>query len=506
MAEMTIEQQRALAVAKARLRLKQNGSAPPSAENGWSAKAEADKVESLQQPGSFSDATASVVGSGIPFADEITAGLSAPVRAAKDWYAGEGFDLGRSYDRSVEVERELQDRREERSPIASTVGSIAGGTALGGIAAKGGLSFLNGAKATLPSMVGRGAAEGAAYGAAYGAGEGEGLDGRIEKGVEGAAFGGLLGGATGAIGRIGAGKVDQAIPTADELKSLGGQAYKAVDDAGVIVKPEGLQNLAATVKNDLAEFGYHPDLQPRVGTVLAELDKISSGPATFSGVDTLRKITSAAGSSQDPSERALAGKIIGRIDDYMTGLTPDDVIGGNVDQAATAITQARDYWSRARKSELVEKAVNSAELRAASTGSGGNADNATRQNLRKIVEKGRGFTSEEKAALEKVIRGTPTQNALRLAGKLSPQGNGLMAALGIGGTMVNPAVGALALGGMGAKAAADAMTTRNTQVLQALIRNGGKSAPVPAITAQLQAVIEALTRAGAGQLRGYTGQ
>lgn len=481
---------------------------PAKEEKGWSAASEADKIEAVQKPGAFSDATASVVAKGIPFADEIVGGMMAPVRAVKDWAGGNGFDLGRSYDRSVELERELQRRREDRSPIASTVGSIAGGTALGGVAAKGGLTLLQGAKPTLASMAARGAGEGAAYGAIYGAGEGDGIDQRARGAISGGLIGGGLGGVTGALGRIGAGKVaDDVVPSAGELKDLGRAAYKAVDDAGVIVKPEGLQNLAATVKNDLAEFGYHPDLQPRIGTVLKELDRVSEGNSTFSGVDTLRKIAASAGASTDPSEKALAAKIIGRIDDYMTGIGPDDVVAGNVDQATTAIKQARDYWSRGKKNDLIENALNAADLRAASTGSGGNVDNATRQNLRAILSspsKSRGFTSAEKEAMETVVRGTPVQNALRLAGKLSPQGNGLMAALGVGGAMVNPVVGALSLGGMGAKAAADSMTRNNTAVLQALIRNGGNELPQALLSAPRKAIVEALSRSGGQMLPGYT--
>lgn len=121
-----------------------------------------------------------------------------------------------------------------------------------------------------------------------------------------------------------------------------------------------------------------------------------------------------------------------------------------------------------------------AELRAASTGSGGNADNATRQNLRRILEKERGLKPDEKAALETVVRGTTGQNALRLAGKLSPSGNGLMAALGVGGAMVNPALGALSLGGMGAKAAADAMTGKNVNKLVEILRAGGDASATQA--------------------------
>lgn len=128
---------------------------------------------------------------------------------------------------------------------------------------------------------------------------------------------------------------------------------------------------------------------------------------------------------------------------------------------------------------MLDTAIEKAERRAASTGSGGNLDNAIRQNVRGILDnprKSRGLTDAERQAAERVVRGGPVQNTLRLAGKLSPQGNGLMAALGIGGTMVNPAIGGLALGGMAAKSTADRMTRKNVERLSQVIRAGGKTA------------------------------
>ncbi len=473
---------------------------PDDAERLVHANMEATKIDNALRPGTFSDMASAAQKSALfNFGDEAYSGLvGAPMRMLTD-----GVGYGEGYKRSQALQAALDAKREKRSPIAEIAGQVAGGMASGGVAAKSGLSLLSGAKPTLASMMGRGAAEGAAYGALYGAGEGSGLDDRLWNAATGAAAGGAVGGAGGALARIGAGKAaDSAVPTADELKDLGRQAYKAVDDAGVIVKPEGLQNLSATIKNDLAEFGYHPQLQPRIAPVLQELDTMAQGNSTFTGVDTLRKIASSAGSSMDPSEKAIASKIIGRIDDYMTSVGPDDIIAGNADQASKAIGQARDYWSRGKKLDLVDQALNSAELRTAATGSGGNIDNATRQRVASLLldqRKSRGFTSEERAVLEALVRGTPTQNALRLAGKLSPSGNGLMAALGIGGTMVNPMIGVASVGGMGAKAAADAMTRNQAAVAQKLIRAGGKSLPKAELSALRKAVVDAIARSG-GQL------
>ncbi len=173
-------------------------SQPEMSGDGWSAAKEADQREAWQGTGPVRDFLNSGP-SGLPFADEIGAGMTAVPRAASDWMRGEGFDVGRAYDRTLETERELRRRRHERSPVASTAAEVVSGLGTGAAAAKGGLTFLNGAQATGKSLMGRGMAEGSAWGALYGAGEGEGLWDRLKGLGVGTTFGGLLGFGGGAI-------------------------------------------------------------------------------------------------------------------------------------------------------------------------------------------------------------------------------------------------------------------------------------------------------------------
>jgi hypothetical protein len=136
--------------------------------------------------------------------------------------------------------------------------------------------------------------------------------------------------------------------------------------------------------------------------------------------------------------------------------------------------------TRLRKTDTINEALEAAKLRAGSTGSGGNIDNATRQNLRRELQNGANWTADEKTALERVIMGTTGQNALRQVGKLSPQGSGLMTALGVGGAMANPILGIPALVGVGAKAAADRSTSRAVDDFVRLIAGGGNKSAVSA--------------------------
>lgn len=463
----------------------------------WSANADADAAEKLLGTGTFSDMTNSGMAKAIPFGDEIVSGLNAIPRAAREWWQGDGFDVPRAYDRNTQVEAELQKRREDRSPIASTVGAVAGGVGASAPLAAGGLSFLNGAKPTLLSMATRGASEGAAYGAAYGAGEGRGVKERIANalwsGGIGAATGGLTGAVSGALASRGA---NGAVPSVDDLRAAGQAAYQQADQAGVIFTPDAVSRLKTDVGKKLVDMGYDPALQPGAAAIVKRIDDLAGQNVTLTGLDSLRKVASNGYIPGNKSNNKAIGDIISSIDDLVSSPGAGEVLSGDAQAAASALKTARDMWSRVSKAERVSDALERADLRASSTGSGGNVDNATRQNLRRILEKPRGFTEAEKAALEKVVRGTPTQNALRLAGKLSPSGNGLMAALGVGGAMVNPLIGLASLGGMGAKAAADGMTQANAAVLDALIRNGGV-APSQALSPITKAIVQALTHGAA---------
>lgn len=266
----------------------------------------------------------------------------------------------------------------------------------------------------------------------------------------------------------------------EELRSAADAAYTKADNAGVIFGPSGIRQLGKDVKTDLADFGYHPQMQPKIAPILKEIDRLSNGNVTLKGVEVLRRMAGNARTSIDASERSLGGKIVEKIDDWVANAKPGQAITGDAAEGAAALQEARGLWQRVKKSEMVDDALERAERRAASTGSGGNADNATRQNIRGILDnpkKVRGFSEAEREAMEKVVRGTPGQNIARLLGKLSPSGNGLMMALqagaaGASGGMSLPAAAV----GMGAKKIADSLTGRRVDDLSHLIRGGVSAA------------------------------
>lgn len=469
--------------------------------------AEVDAIERVQGKSAFSDATNAVL-QGIPFSDELLSGVSAPVRAATDWWNGRGFDLGRAYGENQQIEAELRRRREERSPIASIVGNIAGGAALAAPVAKAGFSFLRGASPTLRSMAGRGAAEGAAWGGLYGAGEGEGFEQRAINSGTGALTGSALGGAFGAIGRIGAGKVDtSALPTADELKTAAQAAYQRADNAGVVYSKDAIRRVADVLRGEFADFGYHPELQGGARVALNEINRLADQNVSLKGLDVARKIAGNAYQPGNKANNALTAKVADAIDDLVASPQAGDILMGNAPQAAAALQEARGLYRQASKLETVNNLLERAGLRAASSGSGGNIENTTRQELRKILtspKMQRGFTKPELDAIRSAVLGSKSQDVLRLVGKLSPEGNGLTAMLHLlGGSATGGATLPAAAVGMAAKRGADAMSRNSTKIVEALIASGG-NLPAPKLDPIRKAIVGALARGSSQQLPAYT--
>jgi hypothetical protein len=409
--------------------------------------------------------------------------------------------------RTADEERGMTQAARDRAGTAGFATELLAGAAVPIGAARAGMTAMNavpaglsGAKG-LAARTGAMAADGSLYGAATAAGNDQDILSGMGMGAAAGAAGSLAGETLSAgIGKVaGAFNKKPAIPTAGDIDSMKRAAYKAADDAGVIFTPNAVNRVQAKVNANLADFGYDPELQPGVAVVLRRLDMLKGQNVTLGGLDTIRKVASNGYVPGNKSNNKAIADIIDAIDDVIGRPAKGDVLMGDAARGIPALKMARQLAARSAKLEKVTDAVQKADLRAASTGSGGNADNATRQNLRRILEKPRGFTADEKAALESVVRGTSGQNALRLAGKLSPSGSGLMAALGVGGAMVNPMIGALSLGGMGAKAAADSMTGRNVQELAKIIAAGGSraatQAPPNAVQALAQSKRDAIARA-----------
>lgn len=467
------------------------------------------KQERPRRPFGLTDVV--VHGATAGLADEVSGGAAATAEFLNSLIKTGGdigesaSSAGRAYDtRLGEFRGDLEKYRAEH-PWLSTGVEMLGGLASGGTLAKGGASLMNAAKPTAAQLMLRGAGEGAAYGGAYGFGTGEGAEDRLRSAATGAGLGSLVGGAVGGVGsKMASIAGRRLIPTARQLKEGGKAAYKAAGEAGLVITPSSLSRAVTDIADATKQAGIDKTIHPRATAALARLQEAakSGGELTLQELETLRRVVKGAASSPEPDERRIASLMIEGIDDYVSGLSHADIAAGDPLKAVTELNKARDLWSRYRKTDMIEEAVTKATRRAASTGSGGNVDNAIRQNIRAILDnpkKIRGFTKEERELMESVVKGGKLQNLARLLGKLSPQGNGLMAALGIGATAANPAMAVFPAVGMVSKTIADRATPQRVNALLRATRSGGRPTPGSMLSEPQRALLEAMIVSGSQQ-------
>jgi len=415
----------------------------------------------------------------------------------------------RSYEDQLKIEKNItQAARDRAGTIPAMSSEIMGDVLTGGALAKQGVTLagrlgtanMTGIKGVL-ARAGLMAPEGALYGVA----DAVGRDTDVATGATVGAIAGPLGSVVGDTVSKVASKVlpranPQEIDPLAKLRDAATKAYNDADKAGVIVRPEATAKLNEKIRSELADFGYDPALQPRVKVVLDRLQTAADDNITLKGIDLVRRVADNARKSQDPSERAIGNKVIGEIDKFVERLNPQDVLTGDPKAGVTALVKARTIWSRVAKNERFHNSVETARNRASTAGSGANEENAIRQNLRRELEKGRGYTTDERAALKTIVKGTPMQNTMRWAGKMAPTGvvsSGISGSLGaMLGSIFGPAgtvVGAGALPALGylAKRSADAGVQKGVLAVDALIRAGGSKEALERAQGTLRQLTEA---------------
>lgn len=412
------------------------------------------------------------------------------------------------YEENLDFYRGNAEQLREDHPNIAGSAELAGGLLAAGGAIKSGATLLNGGMSAARAS-GVGAIEGAGYGALHSAGVADG-ENVGQSAASGALIGGAIGGAVSplvqAFSNSVANKATRKFDSIDDLEIAKRAAYEHVDQLGVKYSPEAMTDLIQGIADEMRAGRIHAMRHPKASSMLDDIEGMVDQPQSLSELDQLRQVVrrDVAG-SLDQSEAHFGRKMIANIDEFIDAARPTQVVTGNPQAAAGAIKEARQLNSRAMKHRAVADAVESAELRAASTNSGANTGNAIRQNARRVLEQskkpGKGnLTAKEAELLERVVRGGAGQNFARGLGKRL--GGALGAFTSLGGTMTtgNPLfLGVQALGKIG-QSADEAMTRANVAALLAEILQGGAdklaSQPVGANVAQ-KGLIHQLSPIGA---------
>ncbi len=420
-------------------------------------------------------------------------GVDDLARLAADGATFGGVDhlAGLMSGRGVEAERAMTEASKDRTGgmglAAEMLGGAAGGIGIG----KAGLTALRavpqkatGLGAELLRM-GAQSLDGLAIGALdsrlHGKDAVEGAQQGALWGMGGALAGRAIGGAAHAMGSL----ANRPGPVPDRMgiKQAASAAYKRADDADVVFRPENIAALGDDIKGTLGKFGYHPELQPGVATLVREVDRLAGQNVTAKGLSQLRTMATNLSADGNASERKIAGMLREKIDGLYSKLGPDDVLSGDPRLAGEALGEGNDLWRRQKAMEKVQKAMDKAERNA--SGPGGDASRQQEAQIRSILNSDkarRGFKSEELEALEGVLQRSPAEATLRFLGKFSPTSGPASAGLsGLGAWQTGGASLPLSGAALVAKALTDRMTKGKLDDALRLIAAGGdKAAAFPA--------------------------
>ena len=416
-------------------------------------------------------------------ADELGAAIGAGARrltnALTRTSPSEGTEtFSELYDaRLKQRQGDLREFREDH-PVASLVGEIAGAAPTAALGA--GVAGLSKLGPLAKALIGGGGA-----GGAYGALSGDPGD-RTNSAVMGAALGGGLGGAGVGVSkaianrtakRAGDRTIEEAA-TQDELRQAAQANYGVADAAQGAVPMPVYSTFVTKLNSKLKSEGADKLLHPKATRVMDLMAAGADAPATLQDLQILRRQFGAAAKSAEPDERRLGQIALDELDDFVENSAGK--LGG-------ALKEGRALWSRMRKSEVIEDAIERATTRASGVESGLRNEFSKLYRNKKLM---RGFSDAEKAAIKSVFEGTVGQNTLRILGGLSLGegqrrnvlsalvGGGVgMAAAGPGGGMAGLA-GPAIVGGVAQKLAEQG-TKRRAQLARAITAGPRPTPPSP---------------------------
>ena len=270
-------------------------------------------------------------------------------------------------------------------------------------------------------------------------------------------------------------------PTTEGAMNQARAAYKAVDEAGIKYAPDQVDAIVSkvgrTVAFDDSFAGYtvgtqaNSHIDDAIKTISAQTGRelnLSQLEQVRRDLKQIQRNGNSAGQNKfDPRLE----KIIGVIDEAMD-VMPSNVSGKS---GKDLLTAARGEFTRAKKAELLDDLMLQAKDKAGASGSGGNVVNSYRQAINSILKnktKSSSFSKEEIDVMREFVRGNMSENALRLVGKLSPTGNGLMQALNIAAFIHNPAMILGTIAGTSAKIGAEMMTDSKFKAIKDMILTG----------------------------------
>jgi len=261
-------------------------------------------------------------------------------------------------------------------------------------------------------------------------------------------------------------------PTAETLAIQATDLYAKTKASGTTFNPNLFSEQMSKIGTDLRELGYHPKLHPDIKVALQELTNTKK-PKDMLELQSLREFIANAQNSDNPKQRMLATTLKDKFDDYIVNAGPEAIVS-KTSEGAKTWQQARETYSKLRKSEVFTDMLERSELDKAGMGVEKSLTNQLRA-LAKDSKKMRLFTAEEQAAITQAAKGGNVQNILSQFGRFAPT-SAVSSIPSILATAASAPLGlAATAGAIGSRMASTKMKQNELNKLAAVMRAGSKS-------------------------------
>jgi hypothetical protein len=279
--------------------------------------------------------------------------------------------------------------------------------------------------------------------------------------------------ATGAAGSVKRPQKQEALST-QALDRIATDRYDQLQQSGVQLKTDEFVNAMDDIAKGLRQEGYTPKAFPKVAGAIEELTSTAQ-PKDWTELQALRKMIRSGQKSIEPEERRMASILLDDYDNYLMTVPKESIASGDMKNAGQLWSEARNAYSKMKKSEVFEDMLNEAKLDKSKFTQSGEENSLAKQlrQLAKNDKKMRLFTKTEQDAIEQAAKGGNVQNMLKFFGRFAPTGV-VPVGLSVGTTALAPMIGIpLTLGAAGSRVAATNMRRGSVEDLANMMRYGG---------------------------------
>lgn len=281
---------------------------------------------------------------------------------------------------------------------------------------------------------------------------------------------------------------DNPVRTTAQIKDAGTKAYREADKIGLALKPQTTNYFIDKLYTAAGKAGFFPDNHTKLANALKAAEKWRDGPITLDQIDGIRKNIKTAYTFGDKEQNRVMREVVDELDNYIANMPASAVQSGNPKLVTSVLDTARKEWSTFKKSERLDEIFQNALNKEGANFSQASVTASIRQQLASLAKdnfkKAKYFSPEERRLILETIQGGKMENFLKGWGKYgikSPLGVGASAMVGGGlsavpviGPVLGPAIGATLLGGgTVARPIARQMGVKSVENLSKVIRNRG---------------------------------